>query len=633
MKPPAPPALAALLLLWGCVASAAEWRGASPGVTPLPEVLRTFGKPSRHDSVRGEIVLTYATRTAPNGTRLVRFRFDPDDGLLRHIDVFPKRPPTRAELEKQFGPSCESGSGPEDPCYELEILPGNRFSFRYTTLGVQVLFERKRVKSLSYSVPSRPSPPPPAQPPPETVAKAQPEPEPEPEDTSPAPVSDPAPVAAPPPSSSSIELAPAIVEPEPSTSSSADALIQPAVIAPPGEDTATAPEPEEAIARKDDAPSFQDLLSLGGTYLQRAELSGSRGGQGTVMQPVLPALVDVYLDAKPSENVRSFVRGRLLYDPLDRALSTPTIQLDQLWVRFGIADHVFITAGRQQLKWGSSKVWNPTDFLRQPNPLPLDTFDLRTGVDMLKVNIPWEAMASNLWLIATADLRGPESQPIRYGGAARAEMVLGPSELSLTAVFQQGRRPRYGVDWSIGLERIDLNAEVALVRDSSTPLWEHTGTDFVPRTLGEPKVLASGGIATSFRFADIYRVNPRLEVFYNQLGTDDRALLTWLRSTNDFQPLYFGRFYGMAQIAIARRSILEPTLLLTLLANVRDDSYLSRVDFNLLPLRDVYVQAFLEAPFGARGSEFRFVPDPSVAELPATGLPLLRAGLSIRIKM
>jgi len=429
----------------------------------------------------------------------------------------------------------------------------------------------------------------------------------------------------------------------PVNASALDEWMQPATITP---EDGSSEAPVQAAPTAPQVPSFdagpsrgtepqreQDMLSLGGLIYQRAEFLGFQGSEGRTMQPVVPSLADVFLDVQPSDEFRGFVRGRLLYDALDPVLSTPQATLDQFWFRFGVGRRVFFTIGRQQLRWGSSKVWNPTDFLQEPNPRPLDALDLRTGIDMLKVNIPWEALASNLWLIATADLKGPESQRLRYGGAVKAEVALGPSELSLTAAFQQGRRPRYGMGWSVGAGPLDFNAELALVRDSLARTWQRTGEGFFERPIQGPRLLASGGVEGTFRLSDVYRANLRLEGFYNALGYEDRALLTWVRSTGDYRPLFFSRAYGLAQVRVDRRSMAEPGVGLTLLSNLSDRSFLARLDAGMSVLREVNVQAYLEMPFGERGSEFLFEPDLSVAELPSSSHMLFRAGLGVTIRM
>jgi hypothetical protein len=380
-----------------------------------------------------------------------------------------------------------------------------------------------------------------------------------------------------------------------------------------------------------------DVLTLGGFYFQRADLSLSRraSDDATTARPFFPGLVDVYLDFRPQESLRGYVVGRLIYDPLDPIFSTPRTNLDKLWLYFGLFDQVFVTAGRQHVKWGSSLVWNTTDFLRNPNPDPLGVFDLRQGVDMVKVNVPFESLASNLWLFATADVEDtPQGAPsqVRYGGAVRAEVTLGTSEFIATASFLERRRPRYGLDYSLGVGPLDFNAEVALLRDSDLRLWRRDGAGFAERPVEGTQVRASGGVAAELRLADIYRTVVRLEGFYNQLGDSDRELLTWVQSTGDYQPLFFGRVYGLAQVSVTRRSPSEPNVTFTVLGNVSDPSFLGRVDFGFV--RDqASIAGFVEAPFGERGGEFRFQPDPSVADLPATDLGLFRAGLNLRLRL
>ncbi|HZI04487.1 MAG TPA: hypothetical protein VEZ71_10715, partial [Archangium sp.] len=382
------------------------------------------------------------------------------------------------------------------------------------------------------------------------------------------------------------------------------------------------------------SPEKENFLTLGGLFYQRIDVLGSRLGATTSARPSLPALVNLYMDAKPSDSLRGFVVGRLVYDPLNAAGAGPQAVLDQLWFRFDIASRVFITAGRQQSKWGSSLIWNPTDFLQAPNQQPLEGIDLRLGVDMLKVNIPWEAMASNLTLLVTADLNGPGEDKLRYGAAGRADIALGNfGELGLIASFLQNRRPRYGLDWSMGLGPLDLNAELSLVRDSDVRLWQRNDGGFSERKLDGPALLASAGVATQFRLADVFRVCVRVEGFYNPLGYTELAFLTWLQSTGDYRPLFFGRYYGMGQVSISRRSMYAPTLSFTGLANISDRSVSGRVDFSMAPTTAVRVFAFVEAPFGERGGEFRFQPDLSVAELPVEGLGLLRAGINVRMRI
>ncbi|WP_338869021.1 hypothetical protein [Myxococcus stipitatus] len=673
--------IAALLILLHGTARAEPWKKARPGVTTEAQLRILFGEPDSRGSEDGTWVLDYQGQSSPAGTQRARFTVDARTRRLKRIDIFPTRPLTRAAVEAQFGAACGEAGRSRKPCYTVKATSDSSLYFHYASRGLAVFFSGGAVHAMSYLPPARGrraltasvAPPPelalgtPASqdtaPRGKAVTVAGPSGE---DETIPAdgsglvPLEEPAGSA--PTTAASLDLAvPSTLDGE-STSAPPDSPApgldlspRPAVVSDPASpQTSVAPAPgsgtESPVAATAEAQEEEDplhpsaflkvpeLLTLGGFYLQRAELSAVQRAMTarTGVDPAFPALLDVYLDFKPFDGLRSFAVGRMAYDPVDPALSTPVTSLDRLWIYFGLFDHVFVTVGRQHIKWGSSKVWNPTDFLRARNPDPLFLYDLRQGVDMVKVNVPWEEMAANLWVIGTAAL---DDTPgglgrARYGGAVRMEVALGTSELALSSAFQEGRRPRYGIDYSVGLGRMDFNAEVALIQDADVSLWEGApGGGFTEWKLDGLQVQASGGAQLELRVADTFKTVIRLEGFYNQVGSDDRRMLTWLQTVGDFQPLYFGRLYGMAQVAVTARNVYEPTTTLTLLGNVGDPSYVARLDINASRLRDVTVAAFVEVPFGERGGEFRFQPDPLVAPMAPVDLGLFRAGINVRLRL
>ncbi|MCP3138671.1 hypothetical protein [Pyxidicoccus xibeiensis] len=662
-------ALAVLCFFQCGMASAEAWKKAKPGTSTEGQVLALFGEPTQRRTVEDERVLTYEEDAAPAGTLRADFRVEARNGRLRRIDVYPASAPSRDTVERMFGPACPRAGRAKKPCHEVKLSPLNEPYFHYASRGLAVFFSKGEVRVLTYLAPARGRRALTAElAPPEALEASPTEPSlPKEASVSVAPshvavpVEPAAPVPAPAgltpvaqaPTTGSSDLAVAEIGELPGAAASAmDDELRPARIVDdagqgagtgrPGEEVPAGPrplsEPEDVPASGSASRERTDLLTLGALFFQRAQVDLNRraSDDANAVQPYFPGLVDVYLDFKPQENLRTYVVGRLAYDPLDPELSTPRASVDKLWLYFGVLDRVFVTAGRQHIKWGSSRIWNPTDFLRDPNPDPLGVFDLRSGVDMVKVNIPWESLASNLWLLATADMEDSptEGTPrLRYGGAVRAEVALGASELIATASFLERRRPRYGLDYSLGVGPLDFNAEVALLRDADLPLWRRSGDGFVRREVEGTQVQASGGVSLRLRLVDLYQAVVRLEGFYNQLGGSDPGLLTWLVSTGDYQPLFFGRYYGLAQLSVTKRSPAIPTVSLTLLGNVDVPSYLGRLDFNFYTKNEVGIAGFVEVPFGPKGGEFRFQPDPSVASVPATDLGLFRAGLSLRFKL
>jgi len=176
-----------------------------------------------------------------------------------------------------------------------------------------------------------------------------------------------------------------------------------------------------------------DPLSLGGQIYVRAQ---TRWYEDTSFEDALfnmPSLVDIYFDARPNDRVRGYVLGRMIYDPTTdnaplqlsasesatgsatltslfrRPASGPQVRLDQLWLRFDVEHAVFVTAGKQHVRWGTGRVWSPTDYLHVQRRNPLEVFDARTGTSLVKVHVPIESKAWNFYAYGVAE--GPNSVP------------------------------------------------------------------------------------------------------------------------------------------------------------------------------------------------------------------------------
>jgi len=67
----------------------------------------------------------------------------------------------------------------------------------------------------------------------------------------------------------------------------------------------------------------------------------------------------------------------------------PNSLLYQMWIRFDVLETVFVTAGKQHVRWGTGRFWQPTDYLHSLKRNPLDVFDARGGTSMVKLHVPW----------------------------------------------------------------------------------------------------------------------------------------------------------------------------------------------------------------------------------------------------
>jgi hypothetical protein len=157
----------------------------------------------------------------------------------------------------------------------------------------------------------------------------------------------------------------------------------------------------------------EEPLRIGGQIYLRAFTTGRESQRLGRYSFNAPALLDVYLDARPNDRVRGFVLGRTTYDATTRGSdrltlggpewgsempsNTPVLAIDQLWLRFDVARTVFVTAGKQHVRWGTGKFWSPTDFFHLRSRDPLELFDTRTGTTMVKLHLPIEDPAWNLY--------------------------------------------------------------------------------------------------------------------------------------------------------------------------------------------------------------------------------------------
>jgi hypothetical protein len=434
----------------------------------------------------------------------------------------------------------------------------------------------------------------------------------------------------------------------------------------------------------------EDPLKVGGVFYLRM-LSDARQGQGIRdFSFSTPMLVDTYLDARPNDRVHAELVGRITYDPTGNSYqnimmntiptsttgssstssssSSPSPQfiLNQLWIRFDIARTVFVAAGKQNIKWGASHFWNPTDFL-QPVRNPLEPFDVRTGTTMLKFHLPWEKLGWNFYAVALLEKPKPLQSLIaqtqnssstfttftlgNLGGAVRAEFVFSTFEIGADFVARDGQRPKYGFDMSAGLDSllhlpIDIYAEVALRHGSDTTRYRPVAVQpYSLIEIGEthnpnkitPQV--SCGLSWSTLYNDQDQIIVGGEYFYNSLGYSDNKLYPWLIANGVFQPFYLGKHYAALYVSLPNPGSWDnTTFTLSGIGNLSDSSFVIRLDYSVLVLTYLKIEAYVAGYLGAPGGEFHFKINTTALhavyeDIPLVNLPvpIIDVGLSLRI--
>ena len=488
-----------------------------------------------------------------------------------------------------------------------------------------------------------------------------------------------------------IAAAPAAAQDRPSDEEVFGAPAQPPTspATPSGPPSAAVRPPPEGIVPKE----REDFLKIGGQLYLRFQVFSQEGAPPSDWTAISPNLLDVFLDVRPNDRVRAFGLARTAYNAIaidpSKGIPPPydawahelglvpipatVTALDQLWVNFDVARTVFVTAGRQHVKWGVGHFWNPTDYLHRAPRDPLDPFDVRVGTAMVKAQLPWESRGWNAYGFAL--LEDP-----RYGGGdrsgtlagiplgARLEAVLGTVEVGVDALGGSGAAPRYGLDVSAGVWDLDLYGEVALggarprwrVRDAAAPVLAETGQgqyELQPESGASPRVVLGGSL--SEKYSDEDAVTFGVEWFWQQSGYTDPSEYAFLASgapacatptcppfpsavlyrqdPSAFTSFYLGRQYAAAFASLPNPgSWNDTTFTLSVLGNLSDRSFIARLDHSVLVLTYLRVETFAAVHMGHAGGEFRLDLATPFLAVPAgivTQKPLLDLGVALRVSL
>jgi hypothetical protein len=365
------------------------------------------------------------------------------------------------------------------------------------------------------------------------------------------------------------------------------------------------------LAERDNA------LALGGQLFLRLNSSfreGSGLNDGTI---VGPSLLDTFADVRPNDRVRAYAQLRFNFDytvlPGEKNFlgveQQPfTLQLAQAWVKFDLGQVAYVTAGRQRIRWGTGRFWNPTDFINQEIRNSVDFFDQRVGVDLVKVHFPFEALGWNLYLIG---IIGGVDVVKDTGLAARAEFVFGPAELALSSFVKDEAPLRFGADVSAGIWLFDVKAEGILSRGLGRKLFEGD-LDFDAGELptevdtdGQWYFEGVVGAETQLKYTDTDTVALGAEYFYNQAGYASATIYPFLFLNGGFTPLYTGQHYvAVYASAPSPLQFNDLQLIVSTLGNLSDLSFLTRFDVQYTLLQYVTVNAFVVGHWGNVG-EFK----------------------------
>lgn len=401
----------------------------------------------------------------------------------------------------------------------------------------------------------------------------------------------------------------------------------------------------------------RDRTQIGGFFYTRNSASYGQGAELKDIGLGNSTLFDTYFDSRVNERLRAYLRARILYNPnADASGALPALGqtsteevryvLDQLWLKFDIYRHVFVTLGRQHVRFGATRIWNPVDVINPQKFNPLTFFDERTGVPMLKLHVPFFDEKWNWYGLLLND---NATTVERVGVASRLEGVFGTAEIGLTGLLKKGQDAKTGIDVSWGVGDFDLIGEFGATLH---------GVDDVAWT-------TAAGAAWTWPYREDDMLILSAEYFHNPAGVTlqtvsdayEKAFLAADPSKVTFPayaPLYTGRNYVSAiATVVSPGNWTNSSLTALVITNLTDRSGIGRLSFVTVALTDLTIETFISGNWG--DGEFRgYVPvlqgkldaaiptvrafDPATAAtLQATRdalhAPLLGAGFNLRVNL
>ena len=380
-----------------------------------------------------------------------------------------------------------------------------------------------------------------------------------------------------------------------------------------------APFGDERMRPMELEAAAKDRLQIGGMLYLRNGISLNDVDPMLGQPLTISNLTDVYLDARPSDRVRAFVRGRLLWTPtavdnssagllgFSTGNSALSSQLVELWLKFDLMRSIFVSVGAQQVRFGATRLWNPVDFLYATRRSPLTLFDQRTGLPMLKLHVPIESLGWNAYVLAlsegSSNLRG-------VGLVGRLEMVISTVEIGLMAKKRLGQDPRLGLDVSAGIWEVDVGAELGARRDASGA-WHWMLSSKLEHTIsyGDNDSII-WGIEGFYNPDGIATLDGELDVMEDYAkASAAHALAGGSAATAPVFPLQFfytGRYYGaLYAVAMGPGSWDDTSFTLSAIANFSDGSGTLRFDVGQTVLQHLRLEAYVSSNLGSDG-EFRF---------------------------
>jgi hypothetical protein len=344
---------------------------------------------------------------------------------------------------------------------------------------------------------------------------------------------------------------------------------------------------EGGISTIEKQESERDRAEIGGRLRVEGVVTQTRGQAFKEASMTSGSGAEIYLDAKATDGVRALLRARVEQPAVAAPAggkggsASPGMAIDEAKVQANFCKVLFVTAGRQKMKFGAARFFNPTDFPNRQRRDPFAIDDRRPGVDALKLHLP--VGMTNLYAIALPSSNSLVGDTSGYG---RAEVAFGAGEVSVSALAQRNKDTKAGADISLAVGDVDVYGEVSADGHESY----------------------ATGLSWDIKLSDSDALTLGAEYFRNGIGFEKSGSYLAALKAGTHQPLELGREYAAMSAYLAKpRWMSDATLILSAIGNLSDGSRVVVPQVYYAVTSDLTASLRLALPSGESDGEFRLI--------------------------
>ncbi len=333
--------------------------------------------------------------------------------------------------------------------------------------------------------------------------------------------------------------------------------------------------PAQGITPTEKQQSEHDRAEIGGRLRIESTTFFSKNKKPKDANTSNGSGAEIYIDAKGENNSRALLRAQLKQGADN---SNPSVSIDEAKIQFALLQKVFVTGGRQKIKFGTAKFFNPTDFLNAQTRDPFALDDRRPGIDALKIHVPGEGY--NLYGIALS----PDTKKFGdTGGYWRGELAFSKGEVSVSGLEIRNKHSHIGADASLAVGDFDVFCEAGIANKSQI----------------------SSGVNYEFKINESDSMAIALEHYYNENGFTNKANYIPALQTGTNKSLDLGKQYLAASAYLAKpKAMSKTTLFAAVIENLNDSSFIFVPQVFHEITKDIIASVNVQVPSGASGSEF-----------------------------